>query len=409
MENKPIEDTVKKMIEDMPTIDLPPCRKFLSTGSTLLDLAIAGKYPGGVGCGRIVHIFGGNSTAKSALAQEILGSAQRMGGHAIFDDVEGTLDFDRAGLFGLKTGKWNNPEVCLANLDKPLKEAIKIDPLFTYRHSSSIEEWFDDELGTLVDILVKKELEGPVALVEDSLSALPSKVELDSELIDATYGTSRAKQFSAGFRKYIFAIAELGITIIAVDQTRDNITGYGKSYSVSGGNAILFYSSTRILLKLKEKIKNLYDQVVGIRVDFEIEKNKVSAPHRKGHFNLLFDVGIDDITANFQWLKQHNILTDEQQKEKDELVSGYEALFAVCSKASERRRLKNELKDKLKSFDKKSGWWEFKGHKEQSLDKMVVYIEEENLEEELRQEVARVWNIVHQPTGRKCRHGDNND
>ena len=92
---------------------LPPVSGYLSTGCTLLDLAIADRFPGGFGVGRISHIFGQESATKTVLVGEPLGDCQRQGGKAVFEDVEQTFDFDRAKLLGIdinKNWEYNIPE-----------------------------------------------------------------------------------------------------------------------------------------------------------------------------------------------------------------------------------------------------------------------------------------------------------
>ena len=179
----PKERRKLKPITELKREGLPPCKYYLSTGSTLLDLAISDRYPGGVGSGRVVHIYGDNSTAKSVLAQEILGSAQRMGGHAIFEDAEITLDFDRAQeIFGLHTGLWNQESLAAIDEDEyVLENMIMVDNKFTYRVPESIEGLFDEEIGPTCQLIQDKRLNQPVAMGIDTFSALPSLAEAKAE------------------------------------------------------------------------------------------------------------------------------------------------------------------------------------------------------------------------------------
>lgn len=275
--------TTRRSISDsLKRVTLPTCTEFISTGCTLLDLAIAGKLPGGFGVGRISQIYGPFSSAKTVLLAEALGSAQRKGGIAYFEDAERSFDLDRAtNLYGLTTKgrKWE------------------------YNIPRSIEDLFD---GRIADILERREEEDKAgALAVDSLSALPSAKELKAELGEAGYGVTRAKQLSAAFRKYVFGLAEKNLAVLFVDQSRVNISpGFGGDKLVtSGGEALKFYAATRLLVRVTSKLRNKNNSVVGITVGFEVKKNKLSAPMRTGSFRLLFNYGIDDIGTNLDYLK----------------------------------------------------------------------------------------------------------
>jgi len=367
--NRQPESMSESTSENLQREGLPPCRHYLSTGSTLLDLAISDRHPGGIGSGRITHIYGDSSTAKSVLCQEILGSAQRLGGHAIYEDAEGTLDLTRAEeYFGLHVGRWGVEHI-VTDSDDPLEKVVGIDEQFTYRIPSSIEQLFEGEIGTVLKLVGEGRLKSPVAMGVDTFWALPSMAEQKASMGDGTYGTSRAKQFSAAFRKYLYGIAQNDLTVVAIDQTRDNIgLAFGPKHTVSGGKAMRFYASTRILLKLAGTIKNKHDVTIGIKVNFTIEKNKIAPPFRKGFFNLLFDYGIDDLTSNLEWLRDNSGLTTPMTR-----------------------------------LQQKGSWWVWDDIKEQGADRLVRAIEDENRESEVKDEVVRVWRLLHQPTARKRR------
>ncbi len=317
----------------------PPVRKFLSTGITLLDLAIAGKLPGGVPCGRITHIYGKEASAKTAILTEILGAAQRDGGRAYVEDAEGTFDFGRADLFGLDC----NPD----------------SDSFFYHRPQSLEALFDTRLAEILDEC--EDFKGPVTIGVDSLSAIPSMVELNSKLEDPTFGTSRAKQLSTAFRKNIWRLCEQEIALVFIDQTRMNVGGYGKTYIVSSGEAIKFYSSVCVSLKMTAKIENKKKRPMGVRIGFEVEKNKVGCPFRYGDFTLLFDYGIDDTWSNLEWLCQ-------MQKEID--------------------------------GDKKVKW-HWKDLAGRNLIGLIENIEEANREDEVIEDVATMWDEIWAPLKRK--------
>lgn len=362
----------------------PPCRYFLSTGSTLLDLAISDCFPGGVGSGRITHIYGDNSTAKTVLCQEILGSAQRKGGTAIYEDAEMTLDLQRAeGVFALDVGPWGEEEARLEHLEDAFGDAAEVYPKFVYRVPDSIEGLFDGEIGPACKLIGEGNLKAPVAMGVDTFSALTSKAEAEAELTDGTYGTSRAKQFSTAFRKYILAMSSSQLAVVAIDQTREAIgVSFGKKHTVSGGKAIRYYASTRVMLKHREMLKNRHKQIVGVKIEFEVEKNKLAPPHRKGFFYVVFDYGIDDVRANLEWLDETNKLVAEDGTASDRNI-----------------------------ILKKGAWW-FWGEDKigQGIEQAIRWVEDNGRERDLQNEVVRRWRELHRGSGRKRRrHTDAED
>ena len=267
------------------SVDMLPVTDYLSTGCTILDLAVADRLPGGFACGRITHVYGAEATGKTILASEPLGSAQRKGGLAIFSDVEGTFDEDRAlRIYGLNT---------VQN--------------FLYTQPTTIEDLFDHVIHSAC--VSRRKLEdgcrSPWAIGIDSLSALTCAKEAETELEGATYGTQRAKMMSTAFRKYIGEINRQNIALIFVDQTRAQVGSPDpNAETTSGGRALKFYASTRVRLRIGEKIENKKKKVIGQWFNFFVSKNKVAPPYRDGWFKVLFDYGIDDTETNLDWLKR---------------------------------------------------------------------------------------------------------
>jgi len=377
-------DKEESVADSFKRIKDPEVTKYYSTGSTLLDLAISNKYPGGVAAdGRITHIYGANSTAKTVLVQEILGACQRSNGYAVFADAEGTLDYDRANLFGLQVSQWGDEfyrlevkekEEVAYNAKKKKDEAVqefvssalKENDNFICVQPPSIEHMFDNILDTICYEVEEGNIIKNVVVGVDSLSSLPSEAELDNKLSEATYGTTRAKQLSTGFRKYIRDLTQNKVSVIFIDQTRDSI-GMGKNNKVSGGNALKFYASTRIWLNNPKEIKNKHEQTIGVEITFLVEKNKIAPPFRSGKLCILFDLGIDDVRANINWLL--------------------------------------EIKDIPCKITKKTSWFQWDGESiGQGIDPAIKYIEDNNLEKELEEEVFRVWKLLYETPERKKRY-----
>ena len=344
--NEEINSALDDAIAEPVIVKLLSIRNWFSTGCTLLDLAISDYYPGGVPAGRYIHIYGAEATAKTVLAMTILGSAQRNGLKTFFNDVENTFDEQWARLFGLQcddSNKWN------------------------LTASKSIEDFFDEYLNIILED--KDDVKKVIAV--DSLTAMPSEKELSEDMTDLGFQATRPKQIGLGLRKYMMSVAKSDTTIIFIDQTRDNIGGYGER--VSGGRALPFYASVRIHLFSGEKIVNKFDKEIGVWIKFKIEKNKVAAPYKEGRFKILWDYGIDNIATNLDFIASNSVL------EKDD------------SDKSDRRKGK-----------KKTGWYSFNGIKKR-LNAMIDYIEEEKLEKELDKETADLWFEIHKPEKRKAR------
>jgi len=342
-------DAISRELDDAiaePTIvKLPNVKTWLSTGCTLLDMAISGRYPGGVPAGRYIHVYGAEATAKTVLAMTVLGSAQRSGLKTFFNDVENTFDDQWAQLFGLQCN----------------------DNTWNLGVSSSIENFFDEYLK---DILEDESNNNSVIAV-DSLTAMPSQKELEEDMTDLGFQATRPKQIGLGLRKYMMPVAKSDITIIFIDQTRDNIGGYGER--VSGGRALPFYASVRIHLFSDEKIVNKHDKEIGTWIKFKIDKNKVSAPYKEGRFKILWEYGIDNIATNLDFLASNSVTVNEEDVSK-----------------SDRRK------------KKKTGWYEFKGTKKR-LNAMIEHIEDNDLEKELEEDTAVLWFEIHKPEERKAR------
>lgn len=355
------------------------CRYYLSTGSTLLDLAVSGRRPGGVGSGRTTQIIGDNSTAKTVVLKEILGAAQRAGGYAVEEDAEWTPDFARAGLFGLTVGAWADEIVAAANSDRPIAEAVRADPRYCYRNPASIEQIWDEEIGPLA-LLVggtavgdkgkhKKSdfsLPGPLAIGVDTFTALPSQTEKDDSLEKGSYRMERAKRMSAGFRKWLRDIAENDVTIVAVDHIRDAVgVVFGPKWTTSGGKAMQQYASTRIFLASAGSIKNSREVEIGVWIRAKVVKNKIAPPFRAAKFAVLFDYGIDDVRSNLEWLKE----------------TGIECKLTTSG-----------------------GWYSWgEGRLGQGIEGAISGVEDGGMEAELEAEVERVWGMLYAPPDRKPR------
>lgn len=338
---------------------LPSVLEWCPTGCTVLDLAIANRYPGGIPIGRIIQVFGGASTAKSVLATTILGAALRSGKRACLADTEYTFDPNFAAIYGLDCSNkdfylgfgWDKPE---RSLEQP----------------ETLEEFFDVWLAGILKLRSKSTIS-----VVDTITALPAKIEVDKDMDKQGFGAYRAKQISLGLRKYESQLAKKGVTLFCVDQTRDDLDSFVRSESPTGGRGMEFYSSVRLYLKHDKIITNSAGKEIGIWVKFKVKKNKVAIPFRSGKFRLMFDYGMDDITSNLSFLAeiQHN--------------------------AEESYKLTTTVG--LPEFA--SGPEEVKVLVQKRIMDWVPIIEENGAEEWLQRIVASEWKKVHETETRKPR------
>lgn len=379
----PTEPTTAESLVRKGRVD--QCRYYLSTGSTLLDLAVSDRRPGGVGSGRVTQIIGDNSTAKTVVAKEILGAAQRAGGYAIEQDAEYAPDFGRAGLFGLDVGAWDDEDVEQKGVKLPLIEAVALDPKYCYRHPLSVESVFDDEIGVAAllaeglvqdgvdkktgDVKTKKagfKLPSPLVVAVDTFTALPSKAEEADRLDKASYRMAVAKSMSGGFRKWLKHVGRTQTTIVAVDHIRSAVgVVFGPDWTTSGGKAMQQYASTRIFLSTAGNIKNAREAKIGVWIKAKVVKNKIAPPFRETKFAVLFDYGIDDVRSNLEWLREAGA--------GDRLATA-------------------------------GGWWKWGGEAlGQGIEGAIRGVEAGGLEGEIEAEVERVWRELHAPPDRKAR------
>jgi recombination protein RecA len=257
----------------------------VSTGSTLLDLAISGGRfrEGGIPTGILVEVFGPSGAGKTVLLCQIAGNIQKMNGEIMFHDPEARLNKQFASMFGL------DPETIEYTIPNTIPEVFK-----------SIREWIPDEDD--------KQLHGIFA---DSLAALSTDMEMTKDEGDKM-GMRRAKEFSEELRKTCRIISQKDVLVVCSNQIRQNLDAgpYGSKYKSPGGEAIGFYSSLRLRcknaekIKVKKKIKGKdHERIIGVKTEIEVFKSSVWKPFRSADVHILFDYGIDDIRANLRYLK----------------------------------------------------------------------------------------------------------
>ena len=287
-----LANTLNKQFKDMKVAyfldgtDITPTdiKDFVSTGSTILDLAIANKPNGGIAVGRITEINGLESSGKSLLGAHILAETQRRGGVAVYIDTETSVSTEFLKAIG-----------------------VEVDSML-YLHLETVEDIFE----SIEEIVVKvreSDKDRLVTILVDSLAGATTKVELEADFDKDGWATAKAIIISKAMRKITQMIGREKIALVFTNQLRQKLgVMFGDPWTTSGGKALPFHASTRIRLKNIGQIKDAKKNTIGMKMRAQVIKNRLGPPMRHADFELYFETGIDDDGSWLHVMKDHKLL-----------------------------------------------------------------------------------------------------
>jgi len=246
----------------------------IPTGNILIDRALG---VGGFPRGRVIEVFGPESSGKTTLTLTVIAQAQKRGGLAGFIDVEHALDPQYARRLG-----------------------VNLDDLLVSQPSSG------EEALRICETLIRSNALDVIVI--DSVAALVTKAELEGEIGDATVG-AQARLMSAALRKLTALISKARTTCIFTNQIREKIgVMFGNPETTPGGKALKFYASVRIDIRRINAIKQTDGTVTGSRTKVKVVKNKVAPPFTEAEFDIMYNEGISNVGALLDLALEKNIL-----------------------------------------------------------------------------------------------------
>jgi recombination protein RecA len=246
----------------------------LSTGSLAIDLMLG---VGGLPKGRIIEIYGPESSGKTTFCLSVIAEAQRKGGLAAFIDVEHALDPKYAKVVG-----------------------VNLDDLLVSQPDSG-----EDALNIMETLIRSNSID---VIILDSVAALTTKAELDGQMGDATVG-AQARLMSQAMRRLTAVVSKTNCVCIFTNQIREKIgVMFGNPETTSGGRALKFFASIRLDIRRKDQLKTPDGKVIGNRTKIKAVKNKVAPPFTEVEFDIMYDEGISATGSLLDLGLDHKVL-----------------------------------------------------------------------------------------------------
>ncbi len=257
---------------------------WISTGSSILDLAISNRPHGGLPVGKMVEFNGLEGTGKSLLSAHVVADTQKKGGVAVVIDTENAA----APEF------WKSLGVDLSKL--------------LYVQCETVEDIFA-QMERMIAIVRKSNKDRILTIIVDSVAAASTKVELESDHGKDGYATGKSIIISKAMRKITTMIGRQKVLTVFTNQLRQNLNAmaFGDKYVVSGGKALAYHCSVRVRLNNTGKLKK-GEEVIGNECKAVVVKNRMGPPQRQAAFDIYFDSGIADYGSWIKVLKENNLV-----------------------------------------------------------------------------------------------------
>ncbi len=257
---------------------------WISTGSSILDLAISNRPHGGLPVGKMVEFNGLEGTGKSLLSAHVVADTQKKGGVAVVIDTENAA----APEF------WRSLGVDLSKL--------------LYVQCETVEDIFA-QMERMIAIVRKSNKDRILTIIVDSVAAASTKVELESDHGKDGYATGKSIIISKAMRKITTMIGRQKVLTVFTNQLRQNLNAmaFGDKYVVSGGKALAYHCSVRVRLNNTGKLKK-GEEIIGNECKAVVVKNRMGPPQRQASFDIYFDSGIADYGSWIKVLKENNLV-----------------------------------------------------------------------------------------------------
>ena len=296
--------------KDRPRNDI----KLISSGSIYLDLALGGGYP----FGRIIEIFGGESSGKTTLALQVVANVQKDGLGALFIDSEHALDMKYANKLGV-----NTDDLCFS------------------------QPGYGEMAMEILDRAIDSKQFG--VIVVDSVAALTPKSEIEGEVGDSMMG-KHARMMSQVCRKIAAKAQKNDVIVMFINQERAVIGGFIQNQTTTtGGKALQFYASQRLKLQKRKQIKD-GDNVIGHDINIKVVKNKIAPPYKVADVKLLYGVGISKADEIIELALEYDIIDKKGSWFSYGEKRLGQGLVAVREIINTDEKLIEELLKKIKKF-----------------------------------------------------------